>query len=56
MFKWSTKFVVLKVRMDSAASMNGPSRKIITAPSLKRGKDEIPPVNERVSLLFIELN
>ncbi|XP_073989387.1 WD repeat domain 62 isoform X4 [Rhodnius prolixus] len=36
--------------MDSAASMNGPSRKIITAPSLKRGKDEIPPVNERVKL------
>uniref|UniRef100_A0A0A9WCF9 Mitogen-activated protein kinase-binding protein 1 n=1 Tax=Lygus hesperus TaxID=30085 RepID=A0A0A9WCF9_LYGHE len=34
--------------MDGAS--NASTRKVITAPSLKRGKDETPPVNERVKL------
>ena len=46
--------VLISLDSDSSDKMDGASnattRKIITAPSLKRGKDETPPVNERVSL------
>lgn len=38
--------------METTNAQNGQHRKVITAPSLKRGKDEITPLGEKVCFII----